>query len=142
MTHPSPRQGCTLVPGRGYPSPGQGVPPVRLGRGTPPPTWTGWGTHHHPGQDGVPPSQVRMEYPSPSQDRMGYLQPGQDGVPLPPPRPGQDGVPPGTCYAWTGYAAGGTLFAVSCRRTVLFPIVLVVVPVPVPFPCNVKKPQN
>ena len=53
--------------------------------------------------------------------------PGQDGLPS---RLGLDGVPqeksglgtppPGTGYAWTGYAVGGTPLAVSRMRTVLF----------------------
>ena len=67
----------------------------------------------------VPQSQVERGYACPregtpwsgqvgvpaSQDRMGYP------LPLNPPSPG-------TGYAWTGYAVGGTHLAVSCRRTV------------------------
>ena len=79
-------------------------------------TFTGPSSLCWQGQD-----RVLTTTPSrPARTGWGTPWPEQDGVP-PPPWPGLDGVPlPGTGYAWTGYAAGGTTLADSRRRTFLF----------------------
>ena len=94
--HQSQAGGCTPVPG--------GCIPVLAGWGTP-----------LPGQNEVPLIRDRMEYPLTMSEWGNTL--ARTGVP---PSQVRMGYPCQTGYAWTGYATGGTPFAVSRRRTVLF----------------------
>ena len=92
------RMGYTGQVRMGYPpQSGQDLVPL--------PARSGWGTSLT--RTGVPP--VRSEWGTPPATL-------EWGTTLPPAR---TGVLPRTCYAWTGYAAGGTPLAVSHRRTFL-----------------------